>query len=209
MQCAHSGKIMTAKTRIYLIRHGEVEGAGTPRYNGQADVPLSKRGKAQYHELKPRLPDAGIVACYTSDLSRCAEGAEILGAHLGVEPVRHKELRELNIGIWEGMTWASLIENYPTEWQARLDDIVNYRVPRGESLHDMHNRVMPVVRDIAARHLGEEVLVVGHGGVNRVILLNAIGAPLASLFNIEQNYCCLNIIDYYADGKTVVNLLNG
>jgi len=107
------------------------------------------------------------------------------------------------------MTWAALMENYPAEWQARLDDIVNYRVSRGESLLDMHNRVMPLVRDIAARHLGEEVLVVGHGGVNRVILLNAIGAPLASLFNIEQNYCCLNIIDYYADGKTVVNLLNG
>ena len=68
---------------------------------------------------------------------------------------------------------------------------------------------MPVIDGIVARHRGEEVLVVGHGGVNRVILLNAIGAPLSALFNIEQHYACLNIIDYYADGKAVVKLLNG
>jgi broad specificity phosphatase PhoE len=51
--------------------------------------------------------------------------------------------------------------------------------------------------------------VVAHGGANRVILLNAIGAPLSALFNIEQNFCCLNIIDYFQDGNRVVRLLNG
>jgi alpha-ribazole phosphatase len=68
---------------------------------------------------------------------------------------------------------------------------------------------MPVIKGIVNRHLGEEVLVVAHGGTNRVILLNAIGAPLAAIFNIGQDYCCLNIIDFYADGKAVVKLLNG
>jgi len=50
---------------------------------------------------------------------------------------------------------------------------------------------------------------VGHGGVNRIVLLNAIGAPLERMFNIEQNYGCYNIIDYYADDKVTVKLLNG
>ncbi len=200
---------MTPKTRLYLIRHGEVMGAGTPRYNGHADVPLTERGIAQYHGLKERFADARITACYTSDLTRCVTGAEILGRHLGVAPVRERGLRELDIGVWEGMTWAEIQAQYPEEWQARLADIVNYRVPEGESLLDLHGRIMPVIERIVARHRGEEVLVVAHGGANRVILLNAIGAPLASLFNIEQGYCCLNVIDYYADGKTVVKLLNG
>jgi broad specificity phosphatase PhoE len=52
---------MTEKTRIYLIRHGEVQGAGTRRYNGHADVPLSERGIAQYHQMKERLADKDIV----------------------------------------------------------------------------------------------------------------------------------------------------
>lgn len=200
---------MTEKTRIYLIRHGEVEGDGTHRYNGHADVPLSKRGVAQYHQLKERLADKRISTCYTSDLSRCVVGAEIIGSHLGLTPVRERNLRELDIGIWEGKSWAELQSIYPQEWQARLADIVNYRVPQGESLTDLHNRIIPVINAIVGRHKGEDLLVVAHGGANRVILLNAIGAPLSALFNIEQDYCCLNIIDFYADGRTVVKLLNG
>lgn len=200
---------MTAKTRIYLIRHGEVVGAGTRRYNGHADVALTPHGMAQYEMLKERFDGIEISACYTSDLTRCVMGAELLGSHLGVKPVKHRELRELNVGIWEGKTWNELMEKYPEQWQARLNDIVNYRVPEGENLVDVNNRVMPVIGDIVARHREENVLVVAHGGVNRLILLNAIGAPLSALFNVEQSYCGFNVIDYYEDGKAVVKLLNG
>ena len=200
---------MTEKTRIYLIRHGEVQGAGTRRYNGHADVPLSERGIAQYHLMKERLADWDISACYSSDLIRCATGAEIIGSRLGLTPVLEPGLRELDIGIWEGKTWAELMEKYPLEWQARIADIVNYRVPGGESLNDLHTRIIPVIKGIVERHRGEDVLVVAHGGANRVILLDAMGAPLSSLFNIEQDYCCLNIVDYFVDGKAVIKLLNG
>jgi alpha-ribazole phosphatase len=200
---------MTVKTRIYLIRHGEVMGAGVPRYNGHADVPLTERGLAQYEDIKEKMVGSRIAACYSSDLTRCVMGAEILSRHFKVEPSISDALRELNIGIWEGMTWSEITAAYPEMWQARLDDLVNYRVPQGENLVDVHARVMPVIRGIVDRHQGEEVLVVAHGGVNRIILLDAIGAPLSSLFTIEQKYCAFNIIDYYADGKTVVNLVNG
>ena len=86
---------------------------------------------------------------------------------------------------------------------------VGYRVPEGENLLDVEARAMPVVREMLERHRGQELLLVGHGGLNRIILLNAIGAPLINMFNIEQNYGCLNIIDYYADGRATVKLLNG
>lgn len=200
---------MVGKTRIYLIRHGEVEGAGTPRYNGHADVSLSERGVAQYHALKPRLADARITACYSSDLQRCRIGAGIFGEQFGLEPVFDPALRELNIGIWEGLTWAEIQEQWPHEWQSRLADIVNYRVPDGENLLDLEARIMPAIKGIVERHCGEDVLVVAHGGANRVVLLDAIGAPLSALFNIEQSYCGLNIIDYFEDGNRVVKLLNG
>jgi alpha-ribazole phosphatase len=200
---------MHNRTRIHLIRHGEVAGAGTPRYNGHADVALSQRGVEQYHAMKHRLADSGISACYTSDLTRCRIGADILGSHLGVESVVEPSLRELNIGIWEGMTWDEIQTGWPREWQERLADIVNYRVPEGENLLDLQFRIMPVIDRIVADHRGEDVLIVAHGGANRVILLNAIGAPLTALFNIEQNYCCYNIIDYFCDGNRVVKLLNG
>ena len=197
---------MTEKTRIHLIRHGEVV---RQSYNGQSDVALTPRGVEQYHALKPRFDAARISACYTSDLSRTVRGGEILGAHLGIEPVKVQELRELNCGAWEGLSLAQVQSSRPEEWAARLADLVDFRAPGGESLRDLAARVLPALDEIVARHRGEEVLVIAHGGVNRVVLLDAIGAPLASMFSIEQKYCALNIIDYYADGNSVVNLVNG
>jgi alpha-ribazole phosphatase len=200
---------MTPHTRIHLIRHGQVVGHDQKRYNGQIDVALTDLGIEQYHQLKERLGDAPISACYTSDLTRCVTGANIICEQFGIEPVRRSELRELNIGVWEGLTWEDIKANWPEEWQARLADLVNYRVPQGENLLDVEARVMPVIHEIVERHQGQELLVVGHGGVNRVVLLHAIGAPLARMFNIEQNFGCYNIIDYYADDKVTVKLLNG
>jgi alpha-ribazole phosphatase len=200
---------MAARTRIYLIRHGQVVGHETPGYNGHTDVALTEYGIAQYHQLKERLAGSGITACYTSDLTRCVTGARIIGAELGIEPVLKRELRELNIGVWEGMTWSDIMARYPGQWQSRLADLVNYRVPGGENLMDLAARAVPAVQDIVRSHRGESVLIVGHGGTNRIIILDAIGAPLANIFSVEQQYACLNIIDYYEDGKTVVSLMNG
>jgi alpha-ribazole phosphatase len=198
---------MTSKTRIHLIRHGEVEGA--QRYNGHGDVALTPRGVEQYHLLKPRLDADVISACYTSDLSRTVRGGEILGAYLGVEPVQVPELRELDCGEWQGLSLTEIQSSRADEWAARLADLVNFRAPGGESLGDLAARVLPAIAKIVERHRGEEVLVIAHGGVNRLILLDAIGAPASSMFSIDQQFCCLNIIDYYADGNKVVKLVNG
>ncbi len=200
---------MNSTTRLYLIRHGQVEGHEERRYNGHADVALTDLGVEQYHQLKDRLADSHISACYSSDLTRCRIGAGIICEQFRIEPVYRSELRELNIGIWEGLTWQEIQSRWPEEWQARLGDLVNYRVTEGENLLDVEKRMMPVVHEIIERHRGQDILLVGHGGVNRIILLNAIGAPLARMFNIEQNYGCLNIIEYYGDGRATVKLLNG
>jgi alpha-ribazole phosphatase len=197
------------KTRIYLIRHGEIVQGDVFRYNGQTDVPLTSRGLDQYRLLAERLRDRPIAACYASDLSRCAQGAEIVCGEHGIEPLLKTELRELSFGDWEGMTWQELADSFPGQWQARLNDITGYRVPGGENLHDLQSRVLPVITGIVQRHQGQEVAVIGHGGVNRVILLEALGAPLTSMFRLEQDFGCLNIIEYYEDGNPVVTLLNG
>ena len=200
---------MTPHTRLYLVRHGQVEGHGEPRYNGQTDVALTDLGREQYHILKERLSENPVSACYTSDLTRCRTGAEIICRQFGIEPVPRTELREVNIGVWEGLTWQQIQSRWPEEWKARLADLVNYRVPEGENLLDVNARVIPILKEALQRHTGQEILFVAHGGVNRIILLNAIGAPLSAMFNIEQSYGCLNIIDYFVDGRATVKLLNG
>ena len=195
-------------TRLHLLRHGQVEGFEEKRYNGQADVALTDLGRQQYLCLQQRLADRRLAAVDCSDLCRCVWGAELIAAGHGLVPVRDARLRELDIGAWQGKTWQQLKADHPEEWQARLDDLVHNQVRGGESLLQMAERVRLALRQILQRHSGEELVLVGHGGVNRVILLDAIGAPLSRLFHIEQEYGCYNLIDYYPDGIAVVKRLN-
>ena len=196
-------------TRIHLIRHGQVEGYDQPRYNGQSDVKLTDLGISQYQLLRERFSTYDISACYTSDLSRCVVGAEIISEQFEIQPIRRSQLRELDIGLWEGLIWEEILRRWPEEWQARLADLPRYRPLGGENLLDLEARVMPVIDEILNKNCGREILVVAHGGVNRIILLNVIGAPLEKMFNIEQNYGCHNIIDFHTDGAATVKLLNG
>ncbi|MEZ4599736.1 MAG: alpha-ribazole phosphatase [Syntrophotaleaceae bacterium] len=196
-------------TRIYLVRHGQVEGSEEKRYNGQSDVRLTSLGLAQFGALQKRLEDKPIAAVYSSDLSRCLDGARIISKPHGLVPVALRALRELDIGHWQGKAWDELKRRYPEEWQARLKDIVHYRVPGGENLIDVRGRVAPALQELVERHRGEEVVVVGHGGINRIVLLEALAAPLSALFRLEQNFGCLNIVDYRQDGGATVQLVNG
>ena len=139
---------MNSMTRLHLIRHGQVQGFEQRRYNGHADVALTDLGVEQYHQLKDRLADSHISACYSSDLTRCRIGAGIICEQFGIEPTFRSELREVNIGVWESLTWQEIQSRWPEEWQARLNDLVNYRVPQGENLLDVEARLMPVVREI-------------------------------------------------------------
>jgi alpha-ribazole phosphatase/probable phosphoglycerate mutase len=196
-------------TRLHLLRHGQVEGFEEKRYNGQADVRLTAQGEEQTRAYVRRLADVTLAAVYGSDLSRSRRGAELIAAEHGLAAITDSRLRELHIGAWEGLTWREIQRRWPAEWQARLDDLVNVAPPDGESLRQMATRVRQALTEILSRHRGKEIALVAHGGVNRVILLDAIGAPLSRLFHLEQSYGCLNVIDYFADGYTTVQLLNG
>lgn len=196
-------------TRLYLLRHGQVVGHEKKRYNGQSNVPLTTAGQVQMDQLCQALRSSPLDAIYSSDLERCLYGAEQLGRNLGVAVTRDPALRELDCGRWQGLPWASLEQDFPEEWQARLRDIVHFRMPDGESFLEAAERVRPVVQAILDRHAGQQVVLFGHGGINRIILLDALGAPLEAAFNIVQDYGCLNIIDYQTDGHRRIRLMNG
>lgn len=160
--------------------------------------------------LRDRLLHAPLSAVYCSDLIRAVKGADIIaGPHNAPRLPRH-EFRERNVGAWEGMTWDDIQAKYPVEWSAWLGDIVHFVPPGGgESLLQVSQRVLPALAGVIEENRGSEIVLVGHGGANRVILAGALGLSLDKVFRIEQSYGSLNIIDYYEDGIPVVRLLNG
>ena len=196
-------------TRLHLLRHGQVEGFKNKRYNGQGDVQLTELGRQQSVALAGRLQHLVLSGIYSSDLSRCRFAADQIAQLQRKQPHYREDLRELHTGDWEGQTWQQLQRDYPELWQARLDDIVNVAPPSGENLIQLAQRLRPAIKQIISAHVGGEIVIVAHGGVNRVVLLDAIGAPLERLFHIEQDFGCHNIIDFYPDGIAVVKKLNG
>lgn len=200
---------MMDHTRLYLCRHGEVNGDGKRRYNGHTDVDITETGVMQMERLRERLKDADLTAIYSSDLIRTIKGAEIIGVHHDAPLVKRPEFKERGVGLWEGMSFEDIEMTYPDDWHAWLNDVVHFVPPGGESVKAVAGRVLPALYEELERNRGGEIVLLGHGGVNRVILSDAMRLDMKNIFRIEQAYGALNIIDYYHDGMSVVKLLNG
>jgi alpha-ribazole phosphatase/probable phosphoglycerate mutase len=196
-------------TRIYIIRHGQVVGHQELRYNGHFDVDITDEGLIQMHRLAELLKKEKIAAVYSSDLIRTIKGAEIISKDLNLTPVKLSAFKELHLGRWEGMTRKEAAKKYPEEAGFTFQDLANDKLQGGENLTELGVRVLPALEEIIERHSGQNVCLVLHGGVNRVILCDAMGLDIKHFFRIEQDYGCLNILDCFEDGIRVVKLLNG
>lgn len=190
---------------IYLLRHGEIPSSRPRRFVGQRDLSLTPRGRAQAASWRDKLAEVEFEAVFASDLSRCRQTAEIVtgGRKYKLVPA----LREISLGQWEEMLVEQVRTSFPGEYEKRGNDIVNHRPAGGESFADLATRAVPALEEISAGINGD-ALVVAHAGVNRVILCHALGLELDKLFNIELNYCSLNLLERTAEGWVVhgVNL---
>jgi alpha-ribazole phosphatase len=205
---AAAAKGSLTPTRLYLVRHGQVADGHTHRYHGNNDIGLSAKGVEQFEQLAAELAAVALAGIYASDLTRAWTGAEIISRGREVAPQVVPEFREIHFGVWEGLSYTEIAERYPDDLQARFRDLNTFRIPGGESLTDVKARALPRLGDLIAQHAEQAFLIVAHAGVNRVILSEALGLPLAHLFRLDQSYGCLNIIDYFPD-LAVVRLLNG
>jgi broad specificity phosphatase PhoE len=154
-------------TELLLVRHGETDWNRERRFQGHADPPLNDAGREQARELADRLAGENIAAVYTSDLRRARETAEILAARFDAEIVALRELREIDVGSWQGLTWPEIEERHPDGAARWHHD--GHGWDSGETYVELGERVVAAMREIVARHGGQRVLVVGHGGTVRAM----------------------------------------
>lgn len=159
-------------------------------------------------ECKSKAASSGLQAVYCSDLSRAAAGAEIIAAPYQLRPVRLRELRERAFGIWEGMTFDEIKAQYPEEFDSWAQNPLKFSPVGGESTVEVRDRAVSALERILHAHKGENISIVAHGGVNRVLLCHILGIPLENIFRIEQDYAAINVIEFW-DKYPVVKLLNG
>ena len=186
-------------TRVFLARHAET--AAPERFHGaESDIGLSDRGREQAEQLGRRLAEARPSALYCSAMRRAVDTASPIGRVCGLEPVVIPAIHERRIGPLSG---ASREEGWATYADSKMRWItgdLEATHPGGESYAEIRRRVVPVLLEIAANHLGETVVVVAHGVVIRVLLTSLVsGFTPADIDRIAIDFASVN--DLRFDGQ--------
>lgn len=191
-------------TRILAVRHGETDWNRETRIQGHTDIGLNANGLAQARRLGTALRDEPLAAIYASDLDRARATAEAVAMHHGLPVRTDAGLRERGFGRLEGLTWAEIESLHPDEalaWRKRHPE---FAPPGGESLLRFRERIVSTVHTLAARHLGQQVLIVAHGGVLDVLYRDATRQDLQAPRTWELPNTAVNRLIWSPEGLGLV-----
>ena len=190
-----------------LIRHGETNLNSGLRYWGSTDVALSDQGLRQAERLRDRLKPKKINVVYSSDLKRSLDTARAIVSIHNLEVITCPELREIDFGQIEGMTFEEVNLSYPEVARMWIERDNNLVYPGGESLVQLDKRLQRF-RNRLEKHTSQEtILVVGHSGVLRTLLCQFLGIELGKMWQIRLDLASLSIIETYPEGA-ILTLLN-
>jgi|SRR5579872_4803070 len=189
--------------RLLLMRHGALEERANGRCYGQTDFSLSEKGYEQVRRSVERLRGTQVHALYTSPLVRAQQSARIAADQLGIPVLTVPDLYEINVGAFENLTYEEIERAYPVEYKSWMEHPSTVEFPGGESFLIMKRRVLGFIANLENIHAGQTVLLVAHGGVNRIVLANALGFDDARIFDIPQDYGALSVIDYFSGALSV------
>ena len=194
-------------TRVILIRHGETEWNRVEHFRGRADVPLNENGLAQAKVTGQRIAAQWTpVAIYSSPLGRAVKTAEAIAWHFNLPVQVNPGLIDIDYGQWQGLTPGEARERWPEVIDAWYNAPHTARIPGGETLDELRARAERTVNELAARHEGQTIVLVGHTVINRIILLSVLGLGNDHFWRIRQNTCAVNVFEVEAGVFTLVSL---
>jgi broad specificity phosphatase PhoE len=149
-------------TEIILCRHGETDWNREGRWQGRTDIPLNERGRRQARELADTLRDQPVGAVYSSTLARAYDTAlEIARVH-DLRVHRDARLDEIDQGAWEGRRRDEIVVSHPDELERWKSYPIDLRLPGGETLVEVRQRVRAALDDIILLHEGRTICIVAH-----------------------------------------------
>ncbi|MFF4238226.1 bifunctional RNase H/acid phosphatase [Actinomadura geliboluensis] len=197
----------SAPMTTVLLRHGETPLSIEKRFAGIGDVPLTPNGLAQARAAALALKDRGLDAIVTSPLARCRDTAAEAAAVTGLDVRVEDGFRETDFGEWEGLTFAEAGKGWPAEMKAWLAD-PEAAPPGGESFAQVSRRVRTALDKLKVRYREQTVLVVSHVTPIKLLVKDALGAPMSSLYRMHLDVAALSSIDWYADGPATLRTFN-
>jgi len=194
--------------RLFLIRHGETGWNTQEIFRGHADIPLNENGFEQARKTAAALQPLPIAAVYSSPLSRAVETARLIAEPHGHEVIIEEGFIDFNYGIWQGRPHEEVKKKYPELYHLWLTAPHKVRFEQGEALADVRTRALAALEKILARHKGENVVVVTHRVVCKVLLCVLLGLDESHFWRIRQDTCAINVLEYSDDHGYIVSKLN-
>jgi broad specificity phosphatase PhoE len=194
-------------TRIILVRHGQTEWNRVERFRGRADVPLNETGLAQAEATGRRVAAQWKpAAVYSSPLSRAIKTAEAIANHFDLPVQAYPGLADIDYGDWQGLTPDEARRRWPDIVEAWYNAPQTAHIPGGETLAALRARAMETVGELASRHEGQTIVLLGHTVINRIILLAILGLGNERFWRIKQDTCAINVFEAEGDDYTLVTL---
>jgi len=189
------------------VRHGITESNNARQFAGHTDVELNATGHKQAERLRDRLADNKIDAIYSSDLKRALVTAEIISAGHKLDIVTCPELREINYGDIEGLTFEKINRLYPEVAESLTNFRPQLSFPGGESFEEFTERACKFLDRLKRHTPSQTILIVSHGGLLRVLVCHLTGVKLTHWRLLHFDNASLSIVETHSQTATI-NLLN-
>lgn len=193
-------------TRILAIRHGETAWNVDTRLQGHLDIPLNEVGLRQAQHLARALAGRDAIdAIYASDLSRARDTAQAIAQAFGHTVTTHAGLRERHFGAFQGRTFAEIETELPDHawhWRKRTPEWVP--PGGGESLLMLNERIVRTVNELAARHCGQQMVLMAHGGVMDILYRAATRLELQAPRTWQLTNTAVNRLLWTPQGLSLV-----
>ena len=192
--------------RLLLVRHGDTEFNSSHKFMGHSDIDLSPEGQQQIERLRDYLVDDKIEAVYASDLLRTMTTAHILadGRRLSITPC--PELREMNYGLCEGLTFGEINQSYPEVAKQCANFTPSLEFPEGETFQDFAKRNISFLDRLKAHKPSDTLLIVSHNGPLKTLVCHFLGIDMEHWWQIRIDTASLSIIDVSPRGAMLSRL---
>ncbi len=196
---------MNDATRIIAIRHGETAWNVETRLQGHTDIDLNETGRWQAQCVAQALADEDITTLYTSDLARARDTALAIAAPVPSRKVIPTTgLRERGFGVFEGKTYAQLDAEAPEDARRWRQRDIHYAPEGGENLIQLRERIARTVDALASQHVGEQIVLVAHGGVLDTLYRLATRQEMATPRTWDLGNARINRLLWTPEGLTLV-----
>lgn len=191
--------------KFFIVRHAETKCNVDKKIYGWTESDYSERGTKQVEKIVEYLKNQEINAIYSSPLKRAYKIAEEVSKGTGLEIIEVDDLKEMNFGIFENMTYIEAEERYSSYWNEFMNDYENYVIPDGESFCQVNDRAKRFVESIKDKE--GTCLIVTHGGLAQGLIAHLLNLNTKDTWHFKIMPGTIVEIEYKHDYGKLEKLL--